>query len=72
MKEISKYFNIDYVFQVCFDNKNRQIPSLENIIIVERNKFINFVLKSEEEFTIIQNSYYMKRIFLLKRIFLKK
>ena len=55
MKEISKYFNIDYIIQVSFDNKNRQISSLENIKIFERDKFIDFDLESEGEFKTVKN-----------------
>jgi hypothetical protein len=72
MKEISKYFNIDYIIQVSFDNKNRQIPSLENIKIFERDKFIDFDLKSEGEFKTVKNYLLYEKDFSFKENFFEK
>ena len=72
MKEISKYFNIDYIIQVSFDNKNRQISSLENIDIFERDQFIEIDLKSEGEFKTVKNYLLYEKDFSFKENFFEK
>ena len=72
MKEISKYFKIDYIIQVRFDNKNHQIPSLENIDIFEKEQFIDFDLKSEGEFKTVKNYLLYKEDFSFKENFFEK
>ncbi len=72
MKEISKYFNIDYIIQVSFDNENRQIPSLEDIKIFKRDKFIDYELKSEGEFNDVNNYLLYEKDFSFKENFFEK
>ena len=50
MMEIAKNFNIDYIIQVTFQEKSKQISIVDDIVIFKKNKFINNGYKNDGEF----------------------